>query len=72
VRQRRNTHSGSNHLQQQQRVINALQRWADARRLQEMSPDIQTRTLNRVDKQGFAGKIFRGNTRFGGEWMIGR
>jgi len=54
VRQRRNAHPRGDHLDQQQRVIDVFQRRADASRLQEVPPDIQPLTLNRIDHQNFA------------------
>jgi len=53
VWQRRNAHPRRHHLNQQQRVIDAFQRWADTSRLQEVPPDIQPLTLNRIDHQNF-------------------
>jgi len=55
VRQRRDAHSGCHHLNQQQRVIHAFQLWANARRLQEVTPDIQTAALHRINQQRFSG-----------------
>jgi len=70
VRQRRDAHSGGNHLNQQQRIIHAFQLWADARRLQEMAPDIQATALHRVYQQRFSRQVFRGDTRLAGQRMI--
>jgi len=70
VRQRRDTHSGRHHLNQQQGVIHAFQLRADASRLQEVTPDIQTTALNRVDQQRFGRQIFRRNARSGGQRVI--
>jgi len=70
VRQRRDAHSGGNHLNQQQGVIHAFQLWADARWLEEMTPDIQSAALNRVNQQRFRGQVFRADTRFGGQRMV--
>jgi len=53
VRQGGNAHPRSNHLHQQQRVINAFQLRAYASRLQEMTPDIQTLALYWVNQQRF-------------------
>jgi len=72
VRQRRDTHARRHHLDQQQRVIDAFQRRADASRLQKMAPDIQTLTLHRINQQRFSGKVFRGNARFTGQRVIRR
>jgi len=66
VRQRRDTHICRHHLNQQQGVIHAFQLWADACRLQEVAPDIQPDALYRIDKQRFAGEIFRGDAGFAG------
>jgi len=62
VRQSRNAHPRSYHLNQQQRVVDALQRRADACWLQKVPPDIKPLALHRVDQQRFAGDIFRRNT----------
>jgi len=70
VRQRRDTHSGRHHLNQQQGVIHAFQLRADARRLQKVTPDIQTTALNRVDQQRFRRQIFRRDARSGGQRMV--
>jgi len=70
VRQRRDAHSGRHHLNQQQGVIHAFQLRADARRLQEVTPDIQTTALNRVDQQRFRRQIFRRDARSGGQRMV--
>jgi len=70
VRQRRDAHSGGNHLNQQQGVIHAFQLWADACGLQEMTPDIQATALYRVNQQRFCRQIFRRNARFSGQRMI--
>jgi len=37
-----------------------------------MTPDIEPSTLNRIDKQGFAGEIFRRNARLCGQRMLRR
>jgi len=50
VRQRRDPHFRRHHLNQQQGVIDAFQVWTDARRLQEMTPDIQTTALHRINQ----------------------
>jgi hypothetical protein len=55
VRQRRDTHSGCNHLNQQQGVIHAFQLRANACGLQEMTPDIQSAALHRINQQRFSG-----------------
>jgi len=70
VRQRRDTHSGRHHLNQQQGVIHAFQLRADACGLQEVTPDIQTTALHRVDQQRFCGQIFRRDACFRGQRMI--
>jgi hypothetical protein len=70
VRQRCDTHPGCHHLNQQQRVIDAFQVRADARRLQEMPPDIQTTALHRINQQRFGRQIFRRDTRFHRQRMI--
>jgi len=70
VRQRRNAHSGRHHLNQQQGVIHAFQLRVDACRLQEVTPDIQTTALDRVDQQRFRRQIFRCDARFRGQRMI--
>jgi len=72
VRQRRDTHAGRHHLDQQQGVIHAFQLRADACRLQKMTPDIQAAALNRVNQQRFCRQIFRRNARFGRQWMVRR
>jgi len=64
VRQRRDTHPRRHHLDQQQRVIHALHR------LQEVTPDVQSTALDRVDQQRFSGDIFGRNTRSGRERVI--
>jgi len=70
VRQRRDTHPGRHHLDQQQRVIHALHHRVDARRLQEVAPDIQPAALDRIDQQRLSGDILRGNACPCGEGMI--
>jgi len=70
VRQRRDAHSGRHHLNQQQGVIHAFQLRTDACRLQEVTPDIQTTALNRIDQQRFRRQIFRRDARFRGQRMI--
>jgi len=72
VRQRGNAHARRHHLNHQQRVINAFQRWANPGRLQEMPPDIQPATLHRINQQRFAAQIFRRNARFARQRVIGR
>jgi len=71
VRQRRNAHPRGNHLNQQQRIINTFQRRAHARRLQEVTPDIQAAALYGVNQQRFAGDIVRRDARFRRQRMIG-
>jgi len=63
VRQCRDTHSGRHHLDQQQRIIHALHHRIDARRLQEVTPDIQPAALDRIDQQRFSGDILWRNAR---------
>jgi len=70
VRQRRDAHSGRHHLNQQQSIIDALELRADTRRLQKMTPDIQTTALHRINQQRFCGQVFRRNARFGGQRVI--
>jgi redox-sensitive bicupin YhaK (pirin superfamily) len=70
VRQRRDTHSGRNHLNQQQGVIHAFQLWANACGLQEVTPDIQAAALHRVNQQRFRRQIFRRDARFTGQRVI--
>jgi len=70
VRQCRDTHPGCHHLDQQQRVIHALHHRVNARRLQEVTPDIQPAALDRIDQQRFSGDILRGNARPGRERVI--
>jgi len=72
VRQRCDTHSGRHHLNQQQGVIHAFQLRANACRLQEVTPDIQTTALNRVNQQRFRRQVFRRDARFGCQRMIRR
>jgi len=72
VRQRRDAHPRGNHLNEQQRIIDALQLRADTRRLQEVAPDIQTTALHRVNQQQLCGQVFRHNPRFQGQRMIRR
>jgi len=72
VRQRGNTHARRDHLNQQQRVIDAFQRRADPCGLQEMPPDIQSATLHRINQQRFAAQIFRNNARLTRQRVIGR
>jgi len=55
VWQRRDAHSGGNHLNQQQGVIHAFELRANAGRLQEVTPDIQPTALYRVNQQRFTG-----------------
>jgi len=70
VRQRRDTHPRRYHLDQQQRVIHALHHRVNARRLQEVTPDVQPTALNRVDQQRFSGDILGRNARPGRERVI--
>jgi len=70
VRQGCDAHSGRHHLNQQQGVIHAFQLRADACRLQEVTPDVQTTALHRVDQQRFGCQIFRRDARFRGQGMI--
>jgi len=70
MRQRRDTHPGRHHLDQQQRVIHALHHRVDARRLQEVAPDIQPAALDRIDQQRFSGNILRRNARPGRERVV--
>jgi len=70
VRQRRDAHPGCHHLDQQQRVIHALQHRVNARWLQEVTPDIQPATLDWIDQQRFSGDILRRNPCSGREGMI--
>jgi len=70
MRQGGNAHLRRHHLNQQQGIIHAFQRRADACRLQEMPPDIQPLALYRVNQQRFAGDIFRGNARFRRQRML--
>jgi len=72
VRQRRDTHSGRHHLNQQQGVIHAFQLRTDACRLQEVAPDIQTTALDRVNQQRFCRQVFRRDARFGGQRVVRR
>jgi len=72
VRQRGNPHSGGDHLDQQQRIIDALKLRANPGRLQKMAPDIQATALYRVDKQRFAGDIFRCHARSGRQRVFRR
>jgi len=72
VRQRSDTHPRRHHLNQQQRVINAFQRRADASRLQKMTPHVQALALYRVNQQRFTGEVFWCDARFAGQRMIGR
>jgi len=72
VRQRCNPHACGDHLNQQQRVIDAFQRRADACRLQKVSPDIKPAALHRIDEQRFAGDIFRRDMRDRRQRMIRR
>jgi len=72
VRQGSGAHFCRYHLNHQQRVIHAFQRRADPRRLQEMSPDIQSAALDRIDQQRFAGQIFRRDLCFSGQRVVGR
>jgi len=50
VRQGGDTHPRGDHLNQQQRVIDTFQLWADPRRLQEVAPDIQPPALYRINQ----------------------
>jgi len=70
VRQRRNTHPGRHHLDQQQRIIDALHQRVNTGRLQKVTPDIQPAALHRIDQQRFSGDILRGDARSCGERMI--
>lgn len=72
MRQRRNPHPRRDHLDQQQRVIDVLQRRVDARRLQEMPPDIQPLALHRVNQQRFIAQVCRLDVRLAGQRMIRR
>jgi len=70
VRQRRDPHFSRHHLNQQQGVIDTFQVRADACRLQEMAPDIQTTALHRIDHQRFGRQIFRRDARFHRQRMV--
>jgi len=72
VRQRGDPHAGRHHLNQQQGVIHTFQLRANARRLQEVTPDIQATALHRINQQGFRRQIFRGYARFAGQRVIRR
>jgi len=72
MRQRRDAHSGRYHLNQQQGVIHAFQLWANACGLQEVTPDIQTAALHRVNQQRFRRQVFRRDARFARQRMIRR
>jgi len=72
VRQRRDTHSGRHHLNQQQGVIHAFQLRANACRLQEVAPDIQAAALHRINQQRLCRQVFRRDARFGGQRVVRR
>jgi len=50
VRQGSDAHFCRDHLDQQQSVIHAFQRWVNARWLQEVTPDIKAAALHRINQ----------------------